>query len=129
MIAVIVLWIRIRDISAEGREYLVLRYSGTSKKFTLPDEDRNILFINETNHRVDLHVCPKKKDNSSFNGDDCPGGDQLLVKNTKRGGSVKIVTEGGLSYDAGGISAGRIVDSVVASEFVWTTNTTLLRLT
>ena len=129
VIAVIVLWIRIRDLSEEGREYKVIRYTDKSKTFTLPAEDRNILFINETNHRVDLHVCPKNNDTTNNNDGNCPGGDQLLVKNTKCSGRVKIVTENGLSYDSGGISAGRDVDSVIASEFVWTTNTSLLRLT
>lgn len=128
VIAVIVLWIRMNNLVAESREYLVYRYNGDSKDFYLPAEDRNILFINETHHCIKLHVCPKS--NQSGNNSNNPeGGDILYVKNAKCGGTVKIVPIGGLTYNDGNLQDENIVTGSRASQFCWVTNTELMRLT
>lgn len=127
VIAVIVLWIRIRDMSEESREALVISYTGSSGTCTLPVVDRNIVFINQTKCNVILTVYPKDDKNNS--GDLAPGGDLLTVKNICSDGSVKISNDRGLSYSGGGIDDGKYVTGTIASEFVWTNNYELLRLT
>jgi len=129
VIAVIVLWIRMNHMTNDSRELLTYKYNGESKDFYLPNENRNILFINNTCHCVNLYVSPKDKDSSQNNNNNCLSGEILVVKNMKCNGRTKIVPTNGLTYNSGGIEECDLVEGTIASQFSWLGTNELLRLT
>ena len=123
VIAVIVLWIRFKKLASNASEYLIIRTS-YDKSTTVPDTQRNIIFINESRDTVSLTVQPKTE---NVNDSDTAGGNQLLVKNTK-GGTVELYGQNGLIIRSGGLDDGKIVCGNSSALFIWTDECTLLRM-